>query len=306
MQSRHTSSPAYLRVLVVDDDATWVETLVERFKRESIEAEGVSKPSTVFNWTTPGKFLNFDMIFLDMRLGPSKSGDPISAADVLLHIKTYCPTAKAVVFTQKELTVEECVRCIQLGALGFIPKMSAIDQFVLVANVYGKLGDEEEALEERIHSLWVKLEKEGDPAKGRHLEMLTTNLFNSIPGFKVITNNSMILPGEIDLVVENGGDHQFWKTIESFHIVVECKNQKAAAEKEIFNVLAQKVAAKGMCNVGILVSWSGVSNGFREMQRAESGKFKIFALDRVHLHELVRRNPDAREANLRAALESQV
>src|ERR1044071_4979351 len=130
------------------------------------------------------------MIFLDMRLGDTKLGAPISASDLLLHIMTYCPTAKAVVFTQKTISVEECTRCIQFGALGFIPKMSSIDHFVLVANVYRRLGDKGQTYEERIKSLWVELNKPKNPAKGRHLEMLTTNIFNSIPGFRVISNNT--------------------------------------------------------------------------------------------------------------------
>ena len=305
MPNKQTATSGPLRVLVVDDDATWVETLVDLFEHESIKAEGVSDPAILFNWTTPERFANFDMIFLDMRLGPSKSGATIAAADVLLHMMTYCPTAKAVVFTQEVITVEECVRCIQLGALGFVPKMLDIDHFVLVANVYRNLGDEDQALEERIRSLWLTLEKQVTLAKGRHLEMLITNIFHSIPGFKVVTSNSMILSGEIDLIVENLCDHEFWRTIDSFHIVVECKNQKSVAEKKVFNVLVQKVEGKAGCNVGILVSWAGVSKGFRDMQKAQSGKVKIFALDQNDLHELIRRTPEAREHYLRGALERQ-
>lgn len=294
-----------LKVLVVDDNVHWVGTLVDRLKERSVEAEGISEPAKLFGWTTPGRFSNFDMIFLDMRLGPSKEGGAISAADVVLHIMTYCPTAKVVVFTHKDVTVEEFVRCMQLGALGFIPKDLDIDQFVVVAKVYQRLGDEKLALEERIRSLWLKLVEPVNPAKGRHLEMLTTNLFNSIQGFKVVANNSSITQGELDLVVENLCGHRYWKKLASFHLVVECKNRRASSEREAFNILVEKVIGKDMCKVGILVSWSGFSSGFRAMQSATAKRVKIYRLDQSDLHELVRRGADEREAYLRAVLEVQ-
>ena len=162
---KQTSGLSNLKVLVVDDDWSSVDTLVDLLNSRSIEAEGITDPTKLFGWTNPERFASFDIIFLDMHLGPSKSGGAISAADAILHIMTYCPTAKAIVFTHKDVTVEEFVRCIQLGALGFIPKIYDIDQFVLAANVYRQLGDEKRALEERIRSLWVMLEEAANPAK---------------------------------------------------------------------------------------------------------------------------------------------
>jgi ActR/RegA family two-component response regulator len=294
------------RVLVVDDNANWVRSLVIQFARASIKAEGVNDPAKVLGWTKPQQFSDFDTIFLDMRLGLTEDGSPISAADLLLHIMTYCPTAKVVVFTQKEVSVEECVRCIQFGALGFIPKMSKIDHFVLVANVYRKLADDGQAYEERIGALWVELNKQENPAKGRHLEMLTTNLLNSITGFRVISNNTLAFSGEIDLTVENLCKHDFWQILKSYHLLVECKNLKGTAQQEVFNVLARKVAGKVGCKVGILVSWNGVSKGFRQLQGAEADPVKIFTLDRSDLEQLVRRTPDARELYLRNTFERQL
>jgi CheY-like chemotaxis protein len=306
MSSQPFTQPSALRVLVVDDNATWVRSLVAMFKREQISATGVSTPSDLFGWTSQANFRDFDMIFLDMRLGPTKHGGALSAADVLLHIMTYCPAAKAVIFTQSDVTVEECVRCIRLGALGFIPKVSQVEEFLLVASVYGNLGDESQAMEERISSLWTMLHGENNPAKGRHLEMLTTNLFNSIPGFRVISNNSLAFSGELDIIVENSGTHQFWTRIDSFHLILECKNRQDAAEKEVFNVISQKVAGKNACNVGIVISWSGVSSGFRQLQSAGPSSQKIFYLDRANLQELVRKDRDSRELYLRSIFENQL
>lgn len=296
-----------LNVLVVDDDATWVETLVAQFRHKSIRAKGVSAPTELLKWTTSDRFTDVDMIFLDMRLGISKAGVPITAAEVLLHLMTYSPTAKVVVFTQEEITVSECVRCIQLGALGIIPKTSDVDHLILVAKVYRHVGDEQKAQEERIRSLWAKLEDRDDSAKGRQLEMLMINIFNSIDGFNVIAHNREILAGELDLVVENRGKDQFWTELNSFHFVIECKNESSATEKKAFNVLAQKVIAKQGCTVGILVSMAGVSSGFRDLQTAGAGLVaKIFQLGHPDLSELVRRSASGREDYLRRVLSRQL
>lgn len=300
-------SDSSLNVLVVDDDATWVETLVARFQNKSIGAKGVSAPTEMFKWTSD-RFTDVDMIFLDMRLGVSKAGVAITAADVLLHLMTYSPTAKVVVFTQEEITVRECVLCIQLGALGIIPKTSDVDHLILVAKVYRHVGDEQKAREQRIRSLWAKLEEDrDDAAKGRQLEMLTINIFNSIDGFEVVSHNREILAGELDLVVENRGKDQFWKELNSFHFVIECKNERSPTEKKEFNVLAQKVIAKQGCTVGILVSMAGASSGFQDLQTAGTDRVtKIFQLTRTDLSELVRRPASGREEYLRRALSRQL
>jgi ActR/RegA family two-component response regulator len=299
------SHSAGTKVLVVDDNDGFVKALVKRLARNGIQAEGVSEPSKVLAWTRAQKFGEFDIIFLDMRLGFTKVGRPLSAADLLLHVMTYCPTARAVVFTQEDVSVEECTRCIQFGALGFIPKMSTIDHFVLVANVYRKLADKSQTYEERIRALWAELSKQVNPAKGRHLEMLATNLFNSISGFRVISNNALGFAGESDLVIENLSKHRFWKTIKSYHILIECKNLKTTAEINVLHILARKVTKKAACKVGILISWSGVSSGFRTLQAAESD-VTIFTLDRNDLLELIRRKPEDREPYLRGAFERQL
>ncbi len=297
-----------LRVVVVDDDPIFVETLVAQFKRQSIHALGISTPADLLQSTQMAPFADFDMIFLDMRLGNSKSGEPITAADILLHLMTYASAAKVVVFTQADISAAECVRCIQLGALGIIPKTPDIDHFILVGEVYRHVGNEERAREERIRSLWAKLENAPDSVKGQYLEMLMMNIFNSIDGFKVVGHNKEFKAGEIDLLVENRGGHPFWKELESLHLAIECKNRSSRSEKEHYNVLESKVRTKDMCNAGILVSWKGVSSGFRELQRARGATKgpRIYFLNYDYLFELVRLHADKREEYLRRILSQQL
>jgi ActR/RegA family two-component response regulator len=294
-----------LHVLVVDDNENFVETMVADFQHHSVIAEGISDPAELFRRIRNGGCAKFDMIFLDMRLG-FDNGRPITAQNALLHLMTYEPRAHALVFTQEGITVDECVRCVQLGSLGIVPKSSSIDDFILAAQFYPHIGDIRRSRESMIGNLWDKLMDDNDPMKGRYLEMLSINLFNSIPGFHVITTNRLISAGEIDVVVENGGDHQFWRELRSFHLVIECKNTGAAAQRNVFNILSEKVRARDLCNTGILISWKGISSGFRQLQTAgRSDVPRIFALDREHLQEMVRR-PAQREEYLRHTFGTQL
>lgn len=138
--------------------------------------------------------------------------------------------------------------------------------------------------------------------------MLTINLFNASTGFKVVDFNAQRIAGEIDVVVENGCQQQFWKELNSFHLIAECKNEGTSSEKEYFNVLAQKVKTKASCCVGIMVSWAGVSKGFKTLQQAANDHdgVKIFALAQPDLRQLVKKNADDREVYLRSVFSRQL
>src|SRR6185295_16443824 len=76
------STDTNLSVLVVDDDKNWVDTLVARFEDRSIRAHGISQPGEIVSLARSNQVVTFDMIFLDMRLGISKAGVPITAAEI--------------------------------------------------------------------------------------------------------------------------------------------------------------------------------------------------------------------------------
>jgi ActR/RegA family two-component response regulator/Holliday junction resolvase-like predicted endonuclease len=297
-----------LRVVVIDDNASFVVTLLEQFKRHNVHAVGITEPADLLRSTKLAPFAEADMVFLDMRLSDPALGPPITAADVLLHLMTYASKAKVVVFTQKDISAAECIRCIQLGALGIIPKSSDVDNYVLIGQVYRDIGDEAKAREERIRSLWTKLDDAPDEIKGQYLEMLLVNIFSSIGGLKVVHHNIESSAGEIDILIENRCEHEFWKTMDSLYLAVECRNRHDPQQKADYSVLESKVRAKDRCKVGIMVSWAGVSSGFRQRQSAPMtvDTPRLYTLDRKAVHELIMRSSEKREEYLRNILSAQL
>ena len=295
------------RVLVIDDNANFVKTMVESLKKECIAAHGLSDISEVFRAARRGDFAKYDLIFSDMRLGIER-GRSVSAADVLLYGKTYSPNIRIIVFTQKDIEPAECVRCIQWGALGIIPKASKAEDFALIARVYPAVGDTTQVRERLISELWrMLLHEENAGVRGQCLEMLLINLFNSIAGFSVVANNSNLATGEVDLVIENRWTDGFWKALDSFHLVVECKSGGGRSEKEVFNVLSAKARRKGMCQVGILVAWEGYTEGFKTLQSARGGGDPlIYAMQKGDIEALIRCEPDRRAEILRTTFSSQL
>ncbi len=295
------------RVLVVDDDGPFVDALVAALSRKGLVAKGCKKPWEVVKLSRRADF-SFDLILLDMRLGDLAHGDVLNAAKVLPHLKTYSPSSKVVVFTQQEITVEECVQCIRLGALGIIPKGASVDDFVLIADVYRQLGDENESKQEVIRALWQVVCDTKEQLKGRYLEMLMINLFNSMPTFRVLERNKMTNAGEIDIIIENTNQHQFWRALDSVQLIIECKNKSDSAQLTVLNQLKDLVLTRGkLSTVGILVSMSSVTKGFRKRsdEIREHKGIHVFFLGKNDLETLVDSRFDQREAYLREVFSKQ-
>jgi len=293
-------------VLVIDDDENFVNSMVAVFKQRKVAAHGLSDIGEVFRAARNGTFAKYDITFIDMRLGKLNNKD-VTAADVLLQAKTYTPNAKIIVFTQKGISVEECVRCIQWGALGIFPKTSEPEHFDLVARVYPHVGNPTEVRETLICEVWKELSLTGKGEGGRLLEMLMINLFNSIVGFSVIENNVEHAAGELDVVIANSCEHEFWKSLNSHHLIVECKSGTDRSEKEVFNILSEKVRKKRLCKVGIVVSLAGATKGFRTLQSTSyEDDVLIFAMHQQELSELVRLKFSERERYLRNIFEKQI
>jgi ActR/RegA family two-component response regulator len=296
-----------LRVLVVDDDAPFVESLVDAFIARDVRASGCSEPWRVMGWRSR-KQLTYDLILLDMRLGMTRKDEPLHATALLQHLMTYAPAAKVVVFSQSEITVDECVQCIQRGALTVIPKATSPADLTLVASVYSVIGNEDATREELIRVLWEDVRTARTGGDGKRLEMLVVNLFNSIPTCEVVGHNVQTGAGEIDVLVENLATHPFWSALGSVHLVIECKHTVQRVQTSAFTRLQEIVKTQGsVSRVGIMVSMAGVTSGFRNLQteRKDSHDIHIFALDRDALQELVETSYDRRDESLRRMLSGQ-
>lgn len=299
--------PEPLRVLVVDDHAEFVEALVSVFEASNVRATGCSKPWQILSWSKRDEF-DFDLILLDMRLGPSPSGDELHAHKLLPHLMTYAPSSKVVVFSQHDITVKECLRSIELGALTVVPKsVSRIEELCLVGEVYRQIGDAAQTQQELISLLWDDVNS-SITGREERLEMLVINLFTSMPTFKVIGHNVKTAVGEIDVLVENGNRHPFWQTLASLHLVIECKHLKHPPKPDVFSQLAALVKSQGdYSKTGIVVSMSGFTGTFRRRQndlRRVDGT-NLLGLGVEHLERLVTLRFDEREQYLRSVLQRQ-
>ncbi len=294
------------RVLVIDDDSGYVGAVVRAMQDRGFEVTGCDEPAEVLGWRAPSRF-DYDLILLDLRLGVQPDGSALNAMRLLPHLKTYAPSSKVVVITVTSASVKESLRCIELGALAVFPKEMEFDELCGLAEVYESLGDPRQTREELIDVLWQGLEAEGGDANGQLLEMLAINLFDSIPTFRVIANNLDTPAGNIDVLVENRNEHEFWKGLSSLHIALECKNRVGSPEPQHFNQLRAVVKGRAHCEAGILVSTSPFTASFTRW-RGEAHQVDgvhLFAVGPTELKRLVEKPYFEREKYLRGIFERQ-
>jgi len=277
------------RVLVVDDSPPFVEATIAALKIRGIDATGCDAPEDVLRWRQDR--YSFDLVLLDMRLGETRRGGALNAAKLLPLFATYGPSAKVLVFSQEDVTLEECMACIGLGAIGVLPKGADADALAAVAKSAVGLGDRLQALEQVIRLLWGEIDDRVDVnLAGQALEMLIINLFNSMHGFTVLDSNIRTDAGEIDVLVRNDHSGPVWDILKSHHVVIECKNRKRKLDLQQFNQLAALVRTRGaLGGVGIAVTTYEATSEFRKAAArhlADDGCW-IFHLNRAHLEQLV-------------------
>ena len=298
--------PAGATVLVLDDDEGLTTALVSRLAYNNLDTVGYVSPSHFLSAAKAGRLRDIKLMFFDMRLGPDPSGHMITAVDMIPAAKTYAPHARILIFTQKDISLEDCVHCVRLGALGLIPKSDDADGLLLAANVYTQAGDPLQATEEVIKELWRRAHDAPDDTKGMIWEMLVANLLGTVGGLSMIANNNLRSAGEDDLVLENQATEGFWREVRSLNIVVECKHRSSPPEKADFHILRAKADAKAHCRVGIMASWLPVSKGFRELQRDEEDHSLIYAIDQNHVRDMIGKSPAERGVYLKNLFSAQI
>lgn len=294
-------------VLVIDDSNSFVDALVREFDLNGVSATGCSDPAQVLTWRSRDRFA-YDLVLLDMQLGEAAENTVLSALNVLPHIKTYAPSSAVIVFSDKHMTVEQALKCVQLGALTVMPKGTEAAELCRVAEIYQQLGNPQEARQELIEVLWQDMTDGGaDERSGQRLEMLVMNLFESMPTFRVVDNNHDTGAGSTDVLVESLNKQRFWEQLSSLHLAIECKNQTRPPEPRDVNQLTEVVKWLRFSNVGIFVSMGGFSSSFRRRQDEvrRSDGVHIFGLDADDMQRLVEMPFDRREDYLRRTLESQ-
>ncbi len=100
------------RVLIVDDEEDFVETMVKRLKDKGLDAEGVNSGKEALNLLTEK---DFDVCVLDVKM-PGMDG-----LEALAEMKKKRPLMEVIMLTGHG-SVESGVRGLQLGAYDYVMK----------------------------------------------------------------------------------------------------------------------------------------------------------------------------------------
>jgi two-component system OmpR family response regulator len=108
------------RVLVVDDEIDFLETIVKRLKTRNIEAAGADSGIMALKLLDDQ---DFDVIILDVKM-PKMDG-----IETLREIKKKKPFTEVIMLTG-HASVESGIQGMQLGAFDYVMKPVALDELI--------------------------------------------------------------------------------------------------------------------------------------------------------------------------------
>ena len=108
------------RVLIVDDEPDFLETILKRLKRRKIDATGVSSGKAALDLLEKQPF---DVVILDVRM-PGMDG-----IETLKEMKKRRPLMEVIMLTG-HASVEAGMQGMQLGAFDFVIKPADIDELL--------------------------------------------------------------------------------------------------------------------------------------------------------------------------------
>jgi DNA-binding NtrC family response regulator len=108
------------RVLVVDDEPDFLETLVKRLKRRKVDASGVSSGVEALRMLEQE---HFDVVILDIRM-PGMDG-----IETLREMKRKRPLMEVILLTG-HASVESGMQGMQLGAFDYVMKPAEFDDIM--------------------------------------------------------------------------------------------------------------------------------------------------------------------------------
>ena len=127
------------RVLVVDDEPDFLETIVKRLRKRKIDTMGVDSGKKALELLEREPF---DVVILDIRM-PGMDG-----IDTLREIKRKSPLMEVILLTG-HASVESGVQGIQYGAFDYVMKPAEIDELLeKVRQAYERKSIHEEKIKE--------------------------------------------------------------------------------------------------------------------------------------------------------------
>lgn len=108
------------KVLIVDDEQDFLETIVKRLKRRKIQATGVGSGKQALEIL---QHQHFDVVILDVRM-PGMDG-----LETLKELKRTMPLMEVIMLTG-HASVESGMQGMQLGAFDYVMKPADIDDLI--------------------------------------------------------------------------------------------------------------------------------------------------------------------------------
>ena len=108
------------KVLIVDDEQDFLETIVKRLKARAIEVTGVENGYKALELVEGG---NFDVVILDVKM-PGMDG-----IETLREMKKKKPLVEVIMLTG-HASVESGIQGMQLGAFDYVMKPVALDELL--------------------------------------------------------------------------------------------------------------------------------------------------------------------------------
>lgn len=109
------------RVLVVDDEADFLETIVKRLRKRGLEAEGVASGEAALETM---KEKRFDVVLLDIKMPGG-----IDGIETFRELKKLQPLTE-VIFLTGHATLESSVEGMKLGAFDYLIKPVKLDELL--------------------------------------------------------------------------------------------------------------------------------------------------------------------------------
>lgn len=271
------------KILVVDDDPSFVRVYLGILRREGYSADSAASREEALQKLDAG---GWDIVLVDQRLrGPD---GPDSGLDLLEDVAQRSPGAKSIVVTGYAEGAAVS-RAFELGAFDYLEKTAVLEDLLRVklrcawesVRAREAAAAPRERLETELRELWRACRIEQDRnRKGKLFEDLLDTLFRTMPGFVVAEKRCRNEIEELDLVVRNESEDPFWRH-EGQYILVECKNWTTKVPRSEFDVFRAKIRRRsGRCRLGLVVSLSGFSEAFDGARsRASEGAELIVPVD---------------------------
>ena len=275
------------RILIVDDDAAFLDMYTDILRDEGYMAETARDRASALAELDRG---GWSTVLLDQKLqGPH---GPDSGLDLIEEALQRCPGVQVIVITGYA-TADSVTRAYAAGAYDFIEKTEVLPALLrLKLRGAQSLHRAQQAppAQSQLEDLWRDVQAATNPQrKGKLLEDLTTALFRGIPGLgSVVHVNRKSDIEEIDLIIRNECVTAPWNR-ESTYFLVECKNWSRPTDRPELDVLMAKMRRRrGRCSVGFLVSPGGFTQALRDCARRDAHEEPyVILLARLEIEALI-------------------